>query len=74
MSFNYYTGERKDSVDVFTSNDTLHINFVTLTKILNDNQIEYGDNITLQVGLSAFNNLVVDGAVVVIELSSFSRK
>ena len=67
MNYRYYNDGSKDSVKVFTSNDTLYINYVDGHRKTDQNERRNFTNIELNVSLPAFNNLVVDGAVVIID-------
>ncbi|MEO6000312.1 MAG: hypothetical protein ABIN89_25980 [Chitinophagaceae bacterium] len=60
MSYRYYQRPGEDSIAVFTGNDTLFVTYVT-RKDQRDN------NLQININLLSFNNLVVDGAVVVID-------
>jgi hypothetical protein len=66
MNYRYYN-DGKDSVKVFTSNDTLYINYVEGQRKTDQNDRRNFNNIEINVNLPAFNNLVVDGAVVIID-------
>ncbi len=62
MDYNYINYAGKDSVHVYTINDTLYIKYVA--DEINNN---YQNGFRISVNLPAFNNLVVDGAVVVLD-------
>lgn len=67
MNYRYFNDGSKDSVKVFTSNDTLYINYGDGHRKTDQNERRNFNNIELNVNLPAFNNLVVDGAVVIID-------
>lgn len=67
MDYRYYNGDSKDSIMVFTSNDTLYIKY-TIAKVTGEkNESREYNSFMINVNLPAFNNLVVDGAVVGID-------
>jgi hypothetical protein len=67
MNYKYYQQTKEDSVMVFTSNDTLFIKYIAEKGIINQNERNDYSPTAILVTLPAFNNLVVDGAVVVID-------
>jgi hypothetical protein len=68
MNFNYTKENGRDSVLVSTINDTLVIRYISLdTKEEKDSERDWNNSIAVKVNLPAFNNLVVDGAVVIID-------
>lgn len=67
MNYRYYNDGSKDSVMVFNSNDTLYINYVDGQRKTDQNDKRNFNTIEVNVNLPVFNNLVVDGAVVIID-------
>jgi hypothetical protein len=60
MDYNYYSYKSDDSLQVFTSSDTLYVKYVGHDgKGQNDFEVN--------INLPSFTNLVVDGAVVIID-------
>ncbi|MDB5247262.1 MAG: hypothetical protein JWQ40_1656 [Segetibacter sp.] len=70
MNYKYYNYQRKDSVIVFTSNDTLYIQYLKEKASTNGNESGRYNHFEIDVNLPAFSNLVVDGAVVVLDSAS----
>ncbi len=62
MDYTYMNYSGKDSVHVYTSNDTLYIKYVADVSTNNDQ-----NGFRINVNLPAFNNLVIDGAAVVLD-------
>ncbi len=67
MNYKYYQHTKEDSVRVFTSNDTLYIKYRADEMVTNQNEQREYDRKEIHISLPALNNLVVDGAVVVID-------
>jgi len=70
MDYNYYKQDKKDSVTVSTINDTLVITYIPFKTGKVENKDENRDwerAYEVNVNLPAFNNLIVDGAVVIID-------
>lgn len=67
MSYNYYKGDSNDSLKVFTSNDTLYIMYIAKQKKANKNENSNIGHFEINVSLPAFNNVVVDGAEVILD-------
>lgn len=67
MNYKYNLNTKEDSIIIFTSNDTLLIKYVTKKVITDQIEIREYNGTAIYVNLPAFNNLVVDGAVVVID-------
>ena len=67
MSYSYYKGESNDSVKVFTSSDTLYIMYIDMQKKTTKNGNSNNDNFEINVNLPAFNNVIVDGAQVILD-------
>lgn len=62
MDYTYTNYSGKDSVHVYTSDDTLYIKYVADVSTNNDQ-----NGFRINVNLPAFNNLVIDGALVVLD-------
>lgn len=67
MEYSYNKGDRKDSIRVFTGNDTLYIMYVARQKKANKNERSNQGDFEINVNLPAFNNMVVDGAEVILD-------
>jgi len=70
MDYNYYKQDKKDSVTVSTINDTLVITYIPYEIAKEENKDENRDwerSYVVNVNLPALNNLIVDGAVVIID-------
>jgi len=67
MKFNYYKDFGNDSVVVSNNNDTLVIQYIALDKTPARDDERNWNAIHVSVAIPAFNSLVVDGAVVVID-------
>ncbi len=67
MQYKYHKGEGKDSLMVFTRNDTLYINYVAHKGNADENGNGNPKNFQINVKLPSMNNLIVDGAVVIID-------
>lgn len=65
MNYQYYN-DRKDSIIVSNSNDTLYISYLGEKGSVNQGRREHGD-LSIEVSLPPFNNLVVDGAAVIFD-------
>ncbi len=65
MNYKYYQPSKADSVIVFTANDTLFIQY-TQIKTNGEERSDYRHT-SIRINLPVVNNLVVDGAVVVID-------
>lgn len=61
MDYNYFSYGSNDSVQVFTSSDTLYVKYVS------QEGRGRNDNFEVNINLPSFTNLVVDGAVVIID-------
>jgi hypothetical protein len=68
MNFNYTKENGTDSVIVSTINDTLVIRYISLgNQDEKKSSRDWDNSIAVKVNLPAFNNLIVDGAVVIID-------
>lgn len=67
MSYNYYKGDSNDSVKVFTGNDTLYVMYIAGQKKANKNENSNNGHLEINVNLPAFNNVIVDGAEVILD-------
>ncbi len=67
MSYTYNQHSPEDSMVVLTSNDTLLIKYISTNEVTGDNGERERSNVTINVNLRAFHNLLVDGAVVVLD-------
>lgn len=61
MNYSYNKQPGEDSISVFTTNDTLFVNYVRKDKSNDHN------NLAIHINIHSFNNLVIDGAVVVLD-------
>ncbi len=66
MTFKYYN-EQKDSIIVSNSSDTLYITYIGEKGSVNNGNGRDNGPLSIQVNVPAFNNLVVDGAFVIID-------
>ena len=66
MDYKYRQQTERDSITVYTSNDTLFIRHMAAAMTSPNEEMDY-DHTSITVHLPAFNNLVVDGAVVILD-------
>ena len=67
LHYNYYLPKGSDSITVFTSNDTLFVKYVAQKNVSGENESARMDNLSIEVDLHAFSNLIVDGAEVIMD-------
>jgi len=67
MSYNYYKNNSNDSLKVFTGNDTLYVMYIADQKKANKNERTNNAHFEVNVNLPAFNNVLVDGAEVILD-------
>lgn len=67
MNYKYNLRHIGDSIMVFTSNDTLFIQYIAAKVPTNENNIIEYNGTSIHVSLPVFNNLIVDGAAVIID-------
>ena len=68
MNFTYNKETAKESVMVFTKNDTLFVQYNnTTTQAEKNSDRNWNNELTVKVNLPTLNSLVVDGAVVIVD-------
>lgn len=66
MSYEYYN-DQKDSIIVSNRNDTLYVTYLGAKDVTTEDGRRQDGELSIRLNLPPFNNLVVDGAVVVID-------
>ncbi len=67
MDFTYSNDGTRDSLAVYTQNDTLYIEYLTQPENADQQESRGYGKIVADINLPLFNRLIVDGAIVVIE-------
>jgi hypothetical protein len=66
-NYSFYKENGKDSIIVFNSNDTLYVEYSAGEEVSGSNERSDNQHLEIHVDLPAFNNIVVDGAIVIID-------
>ncbi|TDH21617.1 hypothetical protein EXU57_19125 [Segetibacter sp. 3557_3] len=67
MQYKYHKGGSKDSVAVFTTNDTLFVNYIVHNNGSTGNTNNDGENFQVTVSVPSVSSIVIDGAVVILD-------